>query len=386
MKVSDKARNETVLVIGAGVSGLTCALCLRQRGFSVTVVAKDFAPRITSVVAGALWEWPPAVCGYHHDQVSLARSKDWCMVSYERFAELAREPATGVFMRPATFYFKRPVREDPGNLAKMEELRPKVRGFVHDPALIEANGVNRAFGLRDAYAHLAPMVDTDAYMAWLLGEVTHAGCRVVERGISGSLKDQEQDLRRRFHADAIVNCSGLGSRELAGDPMFPLRGALIRVRNDGRSMPRIVQAHCVSHDESTDTQDIVFIVPRGEDRLVLGGLAEPDEWGLDVGIDDYAPIRSMFDRCVDFMPALRNAEIDAAEPIRVGLRPFRKQNVRLDREPGTRIIHNYGHGGAGVTFSWGCAHEVADAVERLVDGDELELPRVTSSMALFAPG
>jgi glycine/D-amino acid oxidase-like deaminating enzyme len=51
--------------------------------------------------------------------------------------------------------------------------------------------------------------------------------------------------------------------------------------------------------------------------------------------------------------------------VRVGLRPFRKQNVRLDREPGTRIIHNYGHGGAGVTLSWGCAIEIADMVEGL---------------------
>ena len=56
--------NEKVLVIGAGVSGLTTSLCLLRRGFAVIVVAEKFAPYITSVVAGALWEWPPAVCGY----------------------------------------------------------------------------------------------------------------------------------------------------------------------------------------------------------------------------------------------------------------------------------------------------------------------------------
>ncbi len=60
-----------VLVIGAGVSGLTSALCLRRRGFEVTVIADRFAPQVTSVVAGALWEWPPAVCGHHHDEVAL---------------------------------------------------------------------------------------------------------------------------------------------------------------------------------------------------------------------------------------------------------------------------------------------------------------------------
>src|ERR1700682_1671373 len=95
-------RNE-VLVLGAGASGLTSALCLKRRGFGVTVVAESFAPHVTSVVAGALWEWPPAVCGYHQDQQSLVRSKAWCMASYRRFAELSRDATTGVFMRTAAF-------------------------------------------------------------------------------------------------------------------------------------------------------------------------------------------------------------------------------------------------------------------------------------------
>jgi D-amino-acid oxidase len=54
------------------------------------------------------------------------------------------------------------------------------------------------------------------------------------------------------------------------------------------------------------------------------------------------------------------------EPVRVGLRPVRRQNIRLEREPGTRIVHNYGHGGSGLTLSWGCAAEVVDSVERLL--------------------
>ena len=70
------AAGHRVLVIGAGVTGLTTALCLRREGFDVTVVAEKFAPDIVSVVAGALWEWPPAVCGAHHDEASLARSRE----------------------------------------------------------------------------------------------------------------------------------------------------------------------------------------------------------------------------------------------------------------------------------------------------------------------
>ncbi len=169
-----------MLVIGAGVSGLTTALCLRQRGFPVTVVADRFAPRVTSVVAGALWEWPPAVCGHHQDQVSLARSKTWCETSYEVFSDLAANRKTGVFLRPATFYFHRPIEEDPRQAVKMREVKGKVRGFRHDAGRIEANRINPALGLRDAYSYLAPMIDTDVYMTWLLGEVRRAGCRIVE--------------------------------------------------------------------------------------------------------------------------------------------------------------------------------------------------------------
>lgn len=362
---TDEAGRGSVLVIGTGVSGLTTALCLRQRGFRVRAVGEKFAPQVTSVVAGALWEWPPAVCGYHHDQRSLSRSKDWCMTSYDIFDQLAADPASGVFMRAVNFYFRRPVLESLRDREKMLELKDRVRGFEHTPELITRNAVSDGIGLRDAYAHLAPMVDTDRYMAWLLERVREAGVEVEQGRIDGVLADQEAALKARYGVDAIVNCAGLGARELAPEYMYPLRGALVRMKNDGRRFPRITQAHCVSHDEERNEQDIVFIVPRGADMLVLGGLAEPDEWGLDIGLD-YPPIRDMYERCMEFLPVLRDGELDPNERTRAGLRPFRRANVRLDVQEGTSIVHNYGHGGAGVTFSWGCALEVADHVAALL--------------------
>jgi D-amino-acid oxidase len=152
--------------------------------------------------------------------------------------------------------------------------------------------------------------------------------------------------------------------ELANDPMYPLRGALIRVHNTGKRFPRITQAHCVALDGHSNEPGFIFIVPRGEDMLVLGGIAEPDEWGLDINFDNHEPIQKMYQRCINFLPLLENAEIDSTEPVRVGLRPFRRQSIRLEREPGTDIVHNYGHGGSGVTLSWGCAREVTEIVKR----------------------
>jgi glycine/D-amino acid oxidase-like deaminating enzyme len=92
MQNATPAGQSRVLVIGAGVVGLTTALCACQAGYQVVVVAERFAPDITSVVAGALWEWPPAVCGHHRDESSLERSKAWCVDSYRRFWRLAADP------------------------------------------------------------------------------------------------------------------------------------------------------------------------------------------------------------------------------------------------------------------------------------------------------
>ncbi|MEA2618039.1 MAG: hypothetical protein QOE72_3822 [Chloroflexota bacterium] len=356
-----RSHEHRVLVVGAGVSGLTSALCLARAGFEVEVVADRFAPDVVSVVAGALWEWPPAVCGHHRDQTSLARSKDWCMVSYEIFDDLARDRQTGVFMRTANFYFRHRLEERPRQLRKMWELSSRVRGFVRDVGLAYLNGVDSAAGVRDAYAHLAPTIDTGRYMAWLRGQVEDAGVRIHRRRLEGRLSEQEARLQQEFGVAAIVNCAGLGAIDLHGASMYALRGALVHVRNDGRRMPRVDEAHCLSPDEQTGDSNFVFIVPRGRDVLVLGGLAEIDEHDLDVGLD-YPPIRDMHERCVAFLPALREAELVSDDPVRVGLRPFRRANVCLEREPGTRIIHNYAHGGAGFTFSWGCAHEVTERV------------------------
>jgi D-amino-acid oxidase len=307
------------------------------------------------------------VCGRHHDEALLERSKTWAMASYERFQALAaRSQETGVFLRPAVFYFRYPVADRPAELAKMREIARHVPGFAHDVGLVETGGVNPRVGVQDAYTYLAPVVDTDRYMPWLQAEAANAGCELISRRVSGDLRGHEQELREEFGVEVIVNCSGLGSVELAGDAtLSPHRGALIRVQNEGSSMPRITTVHAVANDAASDEQDMIFIVPKGEDRLLLGGLVEPDEWGVDIDLDNYQPVRDMLRRCIEFLPVLAQAKIVESEPVRAGLRPFRTHSVRVEAEPGTRIVHNYGHGGAGVTLSWGCADDVARLVERL---------------------
>jgi D-amino-acid oxidase len=110
-------------------------------------------------------------------------------------------------------------------------------------------------------------------MSWLRYTVACRGGKLVTGRVTGDLLDQEDTLLRMYDADAIVHATGLGASNLAGDEtVYPLRGALIRVVNDGTKFPLVTEALCVTHDDSNGTkEDIVFIVPRNDRTLILGG-------------------------------------------------------------------------------------------------------------------
>ncbi|KAJ6020252.1 FAD dependent oxidoreductase [Penicillium canescens] len=398
--------SSTVLIVGGGVTGLVTAWVLLDRGYHVTIVSKEWASwtkaqRLTSQIAGALWEYPPAVCGQHTDNVSLYNSKRWCMVAYQIWDTIASDPEmaalSGVRMRRSHFFFPNAVEDDPAQLQKMEEIQKSgIRGFIRDRHLLRVPDVNSAYGVVDAYEHLAPIIDTDRAMKWLMELVQAKGARLVTEYIRGDLFAQENALLERFGANVIVNATGLAGAETAGDKScYPIRGALIRVINDGADFPKINQAMTITADAAHDANEIVFIVPRNDNILLLGGIAESHEWNLDHTID--TPIvKRMRKRCEAFFPQLKKARVDPEYPLVQGLRPFRGKNVRVERElrrkrvvwngnmskliP-SRIVHSYGQGGAGWSLSFGCAADVADLVaEALQDLDAVPMAMAEESM------
>lgn len=375
------ASSPHILIIGAGVTGLVTAWTLLDKGYKVTILSKKWAnfsknERLTAQIAGALWEYPPAVCGAHTDRISLSHSKRWSMVAYHAWDAIASVPelrkASGVRMMPSGFFFPQPVEEDPAQLSKMIEIMMSgVKGFRHDTKLMEQRRVDPAYGAVDAYELLAPIIDTDKAMMWLMSLVHSKGAATFTETIQGDLLDQEDALRARFQADAIVNATGLAGTELANDDScYPIRGGLIRVINDGKDFPKVESALTITADAIHDSNEIVFLVPRNDNILLIGGIAQPHEHTLDLTME--TPIvQRMRARCEAFLPGLKDARVDPTYPLAQGLRPFRSRNVRVERElrpvPGTtrpsRIVHSYGQGGAGWSLSFGCASDVADLLE-----------------------
>ena len=382
---SPDAASPTILIIGGGGTGLVTAWVLLDRGYHVTIVSVKWASftdqqRLTSQIAGALWEFPPAVCGQHKDAISLSNSKRWCMVAYKIWDAIASDPdlavLSGVQMRSSKFFFPFSVEEDSASYSKMCEIqRSGARGFNHAPDLIAKEGVSPDYGVVDAYELLAPVIDTDRSMELLMALTESKGAKFRTETINHDLFAQEEALLDRFSASVLVNCTGLSALSLANDKTcYPLRGALIRVFNDGRDFPKVHSSLAIAADTAQDNE--VFIVPRNDNILLIGGLVQPHLWNLDLTLGS-PEIQRMRARAEAFLPGLKQARVDPAYPLAQGLRPTRERNVRVERElrertvvlqgeqvqRPSRIIHSYGHGGAGWSVSFGCAADVA----RLVD-------------------
>ncbi|KAJ3544712.1 hypothetical protein NM688_g5711 [Phlebia brevispora] len=387
-----KEPQSRILIIGGGVTGLTNAWAFLDAGYAVTVVSDQWASlenRITSQIAGALWEWPPAVCGRHTDIISLNLSKGWCMTSYnvlEKLQKILPVEAHGIRMRTANFFFDRPIEENEEEYNKMREIEAaKIHGFEHDPTLVKKHEISRTAAVVDAYKHTSPVIDTDVYMLWLRSVVGAKGGKFVTRHVSGDLLEHEDELLQEYEANVLINCTGLGAYDLAQDKsVHPLRGALIRIVNDGSRFPVVKEALIVAYDQDKRDDDggIVFIVPRNDRVLILGGIAQANEGALDLTLDS-PEMRRMRDRCNKFVPGLENAELDP-DSIVQGLRPLRGGNVRLERELRrksdrslSKVVHSYGHGGSGFTLSFGCAGDVLKLVREVEAGT----PPVAMSIA-----
>lgn len=305
-----------VVVIGAGVSGLTTGICLAEAGHTVTIRTAAPPERTTSVAAGAIWG--PVHVG------PADRALGWAEHSLDVLTKLANDPDSGVRMASG----KEVTRTEP-EMPFWADLLPGMRWC--EPAELPP-------GFAGGWHYTAPLASMPVYLDYLRKRYALAG-GMLEIGEVPTLEV----------APVVVNCSGITARYLVPDPdVYPVRGQVVIAENPG------VDEFFISRDEVLPST--VYMFPHA-DTILLGGTMEEGDWEL-------TPKPHIAERIVagalEIEPRLHGCRILEH---RVGLRPCRPE-VRLEPEVigDTLVWHNYGHGGAGISLSWGCAAEIAAAL------------------------
>ncbi len=324
-----------VLVVGAGVCGLTTAICLAEAGARAVIRTAAPPDETTSSVAGAIW-------GPHlvEDSPRVAR---WGLDTLAVLREFAGDPATGVRIATGVEATRGIPPAEPPSVPP---------GWQRELGAEPCDAADLPSGFAAGWRYTAPLVRMPAYLGYLRARFEAAGGR-VEAGVVRSLPD----AAAAHGARAVVNCTGSGARDLAPDEAVRVfRGQVVVAENPG-----LTEFFIAPPDATTE---LVYLFPHG-DVLILGGTEVADDWHP-------RPVPAVADRilrdCAAVEPRVAGARVLGH---RVGLRPFRPR-VRLEAEPpgparaghgpGPAVVHNYGHGGAGITLSWGCAREAAALV------------------------
>ena len=201
-----------VLVIGAGVCGLTTGICLAEAGLSVTIRTAVPPEQTTSVAAGAVWgavrAGPPE------------RVLGWARTGLEVLSKLAAEPGTGVRMASG-----KEVSRTPLEPYYWTQLLPDLR--LCEPSELPA-------GFTHGWHYSAPVATMPVYLEYLRARFERAG-GTIEVAAVPSLAGLAGV------APVVVNCSGVGARDLVPDPsVVPVRGRMkIEVR-----IPREIGSRC----------------------------------------------------------------------------------------------------------------------------------------------
>ncbi|KAK2826569.1 hypothetical protein Q5P01_020783 [Channa striata] len=320
-----------VVVVGAGVVGFSTAVCIVEAfpSCSVTLLAEKFSPDTTSDVAAGI------LIPAESPDIPLVRQRRWFKDSFDHLLAIAQSqdsPEAGVMLSSGCQIF----RKTPDN------LKPFWSEFVIGFRLMTDRELKRFPDHTFGQAFTTIKCECLNYLPWLQKRFQKAGGQVRQRKVNSL-----QELSDSY--DIIVNCSGLGSKDLVGDTqVYPVRGQVLKM-----------EAPWLQHF-IRDGNGGAYIYP-GMHSVTVGGTRQQGDWRLQVDEEDKKGILA---RCGRLEPSLSKAKILREY---VGLRPGRR-NPRVERElvqlQGRRVpvVHNYGHGSWGVTLAWGTALDAARLV------------------------
>ncbi|XP_049764932.1 D-aspartate oxidase [Schistocerca cancellata] len=328
-----------IAVVGAGVVGVTTAVRAQRRlaGAAVTLLSEQVTPHTTGDGSAGLWE------PYLLADTPPALVQRWAVETYRHLLSLWRRPEApelGVSLVPLVCVGQQPPGPPPA-------WAPHVLGFTSlDHRQLDALSAEHGRRYTSGFSMVTLTAEPTRWLPSLLEEFRSRGGKLVHPYTVRDLTHLEREF------DAVVNCAGLGAAKFVkddDDPVFPIRGQVARV-----------YAPWIKHVFLEEFSGGNYVIPN-IDSVVLGGTSQHRDWECDVRPEDSEHVLG---GCARLLPALRSA------PLLVqwaGLRPARRR-VRLEaqRLPGSalKVVHNYGHGGAGITLSWGCAGHAVDLLQQ----------------------
>ena len=334
---------ERIAIVGAGVSGLTCGVVFAEYGYRTAIFAKEIGQQTTSSVAAAVW-FP-----YHVEPAE--RVIPLALETYQVLLELARFPESGVSIIETRQFLRTGEIEIPewaiplGASVIPSEVENGAAGeaatWTGRPEAERTGGerIKSLKSFKSGFSLRVPLMDTTIYLDYLATRFRKGGGEMYSNVRFEKLEDVDGTF------DLVINCAGIGARELVRDAdLEPHRGQVAIVSKIDSLSAAIV----------CDDEPLMYAIPRAND-CVFGGTNDLS--------NNSAPDTATTQRIVAECSRVLNIDKPRVLAERVGLRPFRRSGVRLesDRLPdGRTVIHNYGHGGAGFTLSWGCAREVLE--------------------------
>jgi D-amino-acid oxidase len=359
-----------IVVLGAGVIGLSTAaaiLCSSSEITSkirVTVVSADFSPNTTSDIAGGLWM--PYKADHPDLNVWSSETLDW-LIYLRKVGKLPLHPPlkTNIDSSPNPYHVKLVEGYSYESGDAVAEDRAAWEHVLKEPVK-RVSASNLGYippGVTDlVILPQLPLVTTSLYLQRMRKELYSTGrVKFVQDKDVTSL----EGAAKKYHADVLVNCTGLGARRLVMDEsLHPVRGCLITVELPPDLKTRWAN-RIFSHDDNPT--GLTYILPR-DDYCYVGGTYLPHQWDSTVSEKEQEDILK---RAIAVAPELARGKVIRR---RAGLRPGRP-SIRLERDasfdslpafgqytPHPVVFHNYGHGGSGWTVHWGCAQRIASLV------------------------
>lgn len=331
-------RSVHIAIAGGGIIGLSCALALRHRGFTVTVLETGMATREASWAAGGMLaaedpENPPALLPLSRYSRSL----------YARFLEEIKElSGQHVSLRSlqAIQVLEGSESASIGTLLSREEALALVPGL--------GDASRRYLLLEEA------SLDPRELCTALRGAVLTAGVmlREQEQVLSVEFRGEQCFLtttRGTLTADTFLNCCGAWAGELQHSAaVAPCKGQMFVIAQPpGTPLTRVLRS---PH---------IYLIPRGNGRIVVGATVE--EAGYSKTVESAALSRLRRLATTLWPPAMKAPEIESW----AGLRPATPDGLPvLGRglpENGSGWIAS-GHFRNGILLAPGTAQVMADLI------------------------